>query len=105
MKNRRGFLGALSGTALGFAMAAAADPPTTAGNAASARDKGPSAAALAIAARFRAFDPKLSAADVRTIASAIDLYRTGGVLNPRKKPLRNSDEPVLRFAAGEHLGG
>jgi hypothetical protein len=98
MKNRRGFLAALSavsGTALGLVAAAKSDArPTPA----------PSAAALAIAATFRAFDPHLTEDELRKIARNIDDNRTGAALDPKKKPLRNSDEPVVRFSAQNARG-
>ncbi|GAC1534584.1 MAG: hypothetical protein NVS2B17_03820 [Candidatus Velthaea sp.] len=66
--------------------------------------KPPSAAALAIAATFRSFDPALTDDELRTIAKNIDDNRAAGTeLNPRKKPLKNSDEPVTRFAAAGHV--
>jgi hypothetical protein len=106
MKNRRGFLAALSavsGTALGLVAAAKSDarptpPPTPRASPA------PSAAALAIAATFRAFDPHLTEDELRKIARTIDDNRTGAVLDPKKKPLRNSDEPVVRFSAQNARG-
>jgi hypothetical protein len=98
MKNRRAFLAALSavsGTALGLVAAAKSDTrPTPA----------PSAAALAIAATFRTFDPHLTEDELRKIARTIDDNRTGAVLDPKKKPLRNSDEPVVRFSAQNARG-
>jgi hypothetical protein len=98
MKNRRGFLAALSavsGTALGLvATAKSAARPAPAA----------SAAALAIAATFRAFDPHLTEDELRKIARTIDDNRTGAVLDPKKKPLRNSDEPVVRFSVRNARG-
>jgi len=64
--------------------------------------KPPSAAALAVAATFRAFDAKLTDEQLTKIARTIDDNRAAGAeLSPRKKRLRNSDEPVTRFAAAE----
>jgi hypothetical protein len=60
----------------------------------------PSAAALAAARAMRAFDAKLTDAEVKAIALAIDRNRKlGEALNPRKGRLANGDEPVTRFAA------
>ncbi len=126
MKNRRGFLTALtavSGTALAFTVAAQADlrpagaapsdaaaAPSESGRPNSAPPSSPpkpravpSSEALAIAATFRRFDAKLTDADIERIAGKIDDSRAGAVLNPKKKPLRNSDEMVARFTAGERL--
>jgi hypothetical protein len=64
--------------------------------------KAPTPAALALAAAYRAFDPRLTDAELRTIARGIDDNRAAGAaLNPKRKPLRNSDEPIARFAAAE----
>jgi hypothetical protein len=53
-----------------------------------------------MAATFRTFDPKLSDEQLTLIARAIDDNRAAGArLNPRKKRLKNSDEPITRFAA------
>ncbi len=61
-------------------------------------EKRPSAAALAVAATFRRFDPKLDDAEIATIARGIDdSVKAGTTLNPKKKPLRNGDEPVTTF--------
>jgi hypothetical protein len=69
-------------------------PPAHAG------PKPASAAAVAIAATMRRFDPNLSDAELDKIAHAIDDNAKGaGALNPKKKRLRNGDEPVTTFAA------
>jgi len=53
-----------------------------------------------MAATFRTFDPKLSDEQLVLIARSLDDNRAAGAqLNPRKKRLKNSDEPVARFAA------
>jgi len=58
----------------------------------------PSEAALATAALMRAFDSKLSEAELRTIAGNIDSNRKEGrTLNRGKRRLKNSDEPVTTF--------
>ncbi len=60
--------------------------------------KQPSAAAAAVAATFRRFDPELSDADIGTIARGIDdSVKAGLTLDPKKKPLHNGDEPVTIF--------
>jgi hypothetical protein len=111
IKNRRQFLATLtagSAVALGATAAAKSDPASTAGPkatgtppakpVASPSAKPPSAAALAIAATMRRFDPKLSDAEIATIAEGIDEGASfGAALNPKKKRLRNWDEPVTRF--------
>ena len=111
MKNRRGFLAALSavsGTALGLVAAAKSDArpasSTPRARPAPRATPAPSAAALAIAATFRAFDPHLTEDELRKIARNIDDNRTGAALDPKKKPLRNSDEPVVRFSAQNARG-
>lgn len=64
----------------------------------SATEKPPSAAALAVAATMRRFDPKLSDEEIATIARDIDgEWRLGAALNPKKQRLRNWDEPVTIF--------
>jgi len=111
MKNRRGFLAtlsAISGAAWGLGVSAKAEPPaagaaTPSSPPAPKPQPLPSAASLAIAATFRRFDPKLSDDELHKIAANIDQSRTGAVLNPKKKPLRNSDEMVVRFAADERI--
>jgi hypothetical protein len=113
VKNRRGFLTALtavSGTALGLAAAAKGSAQSSSESSASPPPatkaaKKPTPAALAVAATFRAFDPRLSDAEVRAIAVTIDENRAGAVLNPKKKPLHNWNEIVARFAADETLRG
>jgi uncharacterized protein YaaQ len=48
---------------------------------------------------MRAFDSELTDAQVQKIASAIDENaKAARALAPKKKPLRNSDEPVTTFA-------
>ena len=47
---------------------------------------------------MRAFDPALTDDEVTTIARGIDADRaTAAQLNPKKKRLRNGDEPAVRF--------
>jgi len=75
---------------------ASAMPEATA--AASAVPKPPSQVALAAARAMRRFDPKLSDAEIDTIARGIDGNATAGArLNPRKKRLSNGDEPITTF--------
>jgi hypothetical protein len=113
LRNRKRFLSALTAGGAALALAArrsagaapaapsapvsgdpAAPPPTSSGTAA---EKAPSAAALAVALTMRRFDPALSDAQIARIARDIDDGRAGGALNPKKKPLLNSDEPVTLF--------
>lgn len=66
----------------------------------SASPKPPTAAARAQAEAMRAFDPKLTDAQLETIARGIDGGSAAGQkLNKRGRVLKNSDEPATRFAA------
>ncbi len=114
MKNRRGFLTRLSvasGTALLTFVASAkrktahaAPTPTPVAPTSSSASVAASPAALALAATFRAFDPHLTDAELQRIAERIDADRTAyAALNPKGAVLRNGDEMVVRFAAGEHV--
>lgn len=102
MKNRRGFLTALtaaSGAVVAFPVAAKARA-----QAAPSAHHSPTAASLAIAATFRRFDPKLSETELATIARNIDESRSSATsLNPKATPLRNSDDLVVRFVADERF--
>ncbi len=112
MADRRTFLGAVSGAAAAALLASPAEAQAPAPQASppstplpspkpSPAPKAASAAAVAIAASMRRFDPRLSDADLDTIAHAIDDNGRGAArLNPRKATaLKNADEPVVRFAA------
>lgn len=80
-----------SATPISAATEAAATP-------ASGATKAPSAEALATARTMRRFDAKLTDAQIETIARGIDGNAIAGArLNPKKKRLRNSDEPVTIF--------
>lgn len=58
-----------------------------------------SALALVTAQSMRRFDAKLSDEQIQTIARGIDEGAAAGAkLNPKKKRLRNGDEPVTHFA-------
>jgi hypothetical protein len=119
MKNRRGFLAALTplwaaGTAAVIAARARAQTPAPAAKKSRApgairrgtesEAPAPSAAALALAARARGYDPQLTDVQIEAIARGIDANRAAGsALNPKRKPLRNGDEPVTRFAAAERI--
>jgi hypothetical protein len=118
MADRRSFLGAVSGAAVSVVLAKAAEAQTvsdkpaprpsapggSAGSASpgpSASPKAPSAAARAQAEAMRAFDPKLSEAEIETIARGIDGgYTAGQKLNKHGRVLKNGDEPVTRFHVG-----
>ncbi len=64
----------------------------------SASPKPPSAGARAQAEAMRAFDPKLSEAEIETIARGIDGgYAGGQKLNKHGRVLKNGDEPITRF--------
>lgn len=61
--------------------------------------KSPSDPSLAAARSMRRFDPKLTDEQIDTIARAIDENAFAGArLNPKKKRLRNADEPVTTFS-------
>lgn len=63
-----------------------------------AQSKSPSESALASARAMRRFDPKLTDDAIIAIAIAIDENAVAGAsLNPKKKRLRNADEPVTTF--------
>ena len=66
----------------------------------SASPKLPSFQAAALAERFKIeFDPELTDDQRSAIAFAIDANRKAALaLNPKKKRLKNSDEPAVRFA-------
>ena len=114
MKNRRSFISAVASGGVGLTLLArntaaaqtvpasplppAASPPPS--PRASTTAKPPSAAALAVAMTMRSFDAKLTDDEIATIARGIDDNRPAGAqLNPKKKRLRNGDEPITRFAA------
>ena len=116
MADRRSFLGAVSGVAASVLLASKADaqapapqaPPKTSPLPSAQPSPNPSASpkpasslAAATALSMRRFDPNLTDKDLDTIAHAIDDNRRGAArLNPRKATgLKNSDEPVTRFAA------
>jgi hypothetical protein len=104
MRNRKDFLAAVTASAA-LALAAKAQAgagpsaPPNATPSAVPKAQSPSAAALAVAVAMRRFDSKLSDREIETIARGIDdNAKAGGALNPRKKRLRNWDEPVTTFA-------
>jgi hypothetical protein len=103
MKNRKEFLATVAATgaallARGEAPATTPTPAASGGKPSPAPQKPPSAAALAVAATMRRFDPKLSDAEIAGIAKDIDeSAQLGAALNPKKKRLRNSDGPVTIF--------
>jgi hypothetical protein len=113
MADRRSFLGAVSGAAVAVVLAKGAQAqsapdkpspkpassPAAAAPKPSASPKPPSAAARAQAEAMRAFDPKLTDAELDTIARGIDGNdRSGQKLNKKGRVLKNGDEPVTRFA-------
>lgn len=94
MKNRRSFL--IAAGAAGVTAALARRSERSAALAASA--KAPSAAAVSLAAGFRRIDPKLAATDLEAIARGIDdAAQAAAALRPKRRPLRNADEPVTIF--------
>ena len=95
---------ALAGRADAQAPAPSASPENavldgpSASPSATADVKQPTAAALAIALTMRRFDPKLTDAQIDTIALGIDAHNGAGAsLAPKKRRLRNSDAPVTTF--------
>ena len=106
LKNRQSFLAALGTGAALASLGARVDAQPVApatgspSPAESATPKPPSAAAVAVAAGFRRFDPQLTDAEIAELSRDLDqIAGAGAALNPKKKPLRNSDEPVTRFSA------
>jgi hypothetical protein len=99
MKSRRSFLAAVASGGAGMSLGAL-DP------AAAATPKPPSSQSEALAHAMRArFDPRLSDADLQTIAKAIDANNEAALtLNPKKKRLKNGDAPALRFAVADGDG-
>ena len=82
------------------AEATPASAPLPSPSASASAKKSASAVAVALAASMRRFDPKLDDAELAIIAASIDDdLGAGAVLNPKKNRLKNSDEPVTRFAA------
>jgi hypothetical protein len=109
MADRRSFLGAVSGVAVSVVLArraeaqTAPDKPSPGPAAAPPRPspsaKPPSAAARAQAEAMRAFDPRLTDAQLDTIARGIDGNDAAGrKLNKKGRVLKNGDEPATRFA-------
>jgi len=111
--DRKTFLGSLASGAAVLALAARADaqpaaspaasaPPSPAPSPAASDAKPPSAAALAVAAGMRRFDPTLSDAEVASIARNIDDGADfGAALNPKNRRLRNWNEPVTALRVTE----
>ena len=98
MRDRRTFLSSL-GAASFFAAAVTRE---VGANEPAKRAKGPSAAALVLAATYRRFDPKLTDDEIATIARGIDdNAKAAAPLNPKKRRLRNSDDPVTIFTVRE----
>ncbi len=113
MKNRRSFLAAVAAGGAGMALAKAgpadAQPatlvtpaplmPAVASPAATATPKLARFGSAAFAATMREIDPALTQAQLDAIAKAIDGNRDAAkTLNPKKKRLKNSDEPAVHFA-------
>ena len=113
MKNRRSFLSAVAAGGAGLAFAKAAPAAAQAATtvtpapltpavptpAPSATAKLASFGSAAFAATMREIDPALTQAQLDAIAKAIDGNRDAAkTLNPKKKRLKNSDEPVVHFA-------
>jgi hypothetical protein len=99
LKTRKQFIAvaAAGAGALLAAPASAQTSPMPAPSAAPAPKKA-SEAATALAARMRAFDPKLTDEELATIAEGIDgNLQIGRGLNPKGKSIPNSVEPATSF--------
>jgi hypothetical protein len=97
MADRKSFLVTLCATALTLGHDPEAEAQTASPSAAPAAKPAP-AEAIAIAATMRRFDAGLSDAELDKIAHGIDdNLKAARALNPKGRPLRNSDEPVLTF--------
>lgn len=100
MKTRKQFIAAaVSASALMAAPARAKAPPAPPSPSPSpAAPAKISEAARGLAQRMRAFDPKLSDAELTTIAAGIeDQLGIGRAVNPKGRALKNSDEPATTF--------
>ena len=59
----------------------------------------PSPSSREFALRMRAFDPKLSDAEIDAIAAGVDgNWKLGSTVNARGEALKNSDEPSPAFS-------
>lgn len=99
MRTRKQFIAAAAAGAgaLLTAPAAAQTPPMPAPTATPTPRK-TSEAATALAARMRAFDPKLTDEELATIADGIDgNLQIGRGLNPKGTAIPNSVEPATSF--------
>lgn len=99
MRTRKQFIAAAAAGAgaLLAAPAAAQTPPMPAPTATPTPRK-TSEAATALAARMRAFDPKLTDEELATIADGIDgNLQIGRGLNPKGTAIPNSVEPATSF--------
>jgi hypothetical protein len=100
MKNRRSFLTTVASGSVGLSLAAMDPAAAQSTPAPSPSPKSASFGSAAIAATMRVrFDSGLTDDDLQTIAKAIDANNDAAkLLNPKKKRLKNSDAPVVRFA-------
>jgi hypothetical protein len=98
LKTRKQFIAAaVSAGAILAAPAGAQSAPTPAATPTPAPKK-PSDAAAALAARMRAFDPKLTDEELQTIAEGIDGgLQIGRAVNPKGTSIPNSVEPATSF--------
>jgi len=96
LKTRKQFIAAA--VSAGAILAAPAGAQTTPTPTPSPAPKKPSDAATALAARMRAFDPKLADEELRTIAEGIDGgLQIGRAVNPKGTSIPNSVEPATSF--------
>ncbi len=99
MKTRKQFIAvAAAGAGALLATPAGAQTPPMPAPTATPAPKRVSDAATALAARMRAFDPKLTDDELATIAEGIDgNLQIGRGLNPKGTAIPNSVEPATSF--------
>ena len=96
MKTRKQFIAAA--VSAGAILAAPAGAQTSPTPTPTPAPKKPSDAATALAARMRAFDPKLTDEELQTIAEGIDGgLQIGRAVNPKGTAIPNSVEPATSF--------
>jgi hypothetical protein len=100
MKNRRSFLTTVASGGVGLALATPGPVAAQSTPVPSPTGKPASFGSAALAATMRTrFDPALTDTELQLIAKAIDGNNDAAkALNPKKKPLKNSNAPAVRFA-------
>jgi hypothetical protein len=98
LKTRKQFIAAAVSAGAILAAPAGAQTPPAPTPAPTPATKKPSDAATALAARMRAFDPKLTDEELQTIAEGIDGgLQIGRAVNPKGTAIPNSVEPATSF--------